>query len=114
MRESEVVRAVKSYLDMRGFWYWRNNVGATVVEGAGRKRFFRYGVKGMPDFTVRVSPTEQVPSGVIWIECKSTRGKLTLEQRHWMGNCRAYGDAYLVVRTPRDIMFFLGGYQKPG
>ena len=102
--EKDVQKAVLQFLALKRVWAWRNNVGATVAEHAGKRRFFRFGSPGMPDIMA------VLPSGKVFhIECKSSTGKQSEAQLEWQKKAEDHGHYYLVIRDVSELFPFFGG-----
>jgi len=92
---------VLEYLALKKVWSWRVNTGGLLDKNG---RLVRFGTKGHPDIVARMRPTCGRPGTVIWIECKSEKGRQTPEQREWQKKAEEYGDTYIVARCVEDVM----------
>jgi hypothetical protein len=110
MKEASLVREVANYLSFREVWFYRANSGA--LRGASGKPV-RFGAKGHPDFYARGKPGgRRGASSVVWIECKTKKGKLSQEQRDWEEKARKHGDIFIVARCLGDVIdVFEGRYR---
>ena len=101
-KETDLVRQVLDYLALRKVWAWRVNVGA-LRDSTGRVVFF--GAKGHPDIIARLKPVGYTGfSGrVVWIECKSPKGKMSEAQKEWREKAITYGDLFIVARSLDDV-----------
>lgn len=99
MKESALVKAILSYCHIRGIAAWRNNTGCVVASYKGRRRFVRYGHKGFADiFGV-------LPGGRFFaIECKTDKGRTTIEQDEFIDSINAIGGLAFVARSLDDVM----------
>lgn len=109
--EREVVRAVQNFFAFsRNVNVWRRNTGAVTADYGNRKRFVRFGVPGMSDLfgIIRKMTCPKcgrvVGRGVhLEIECKRYGGRITAEQKEYMGKIREMGGvAILAVPCPSD------------
>lgn len=91
--ESDVVRSVLDYIQRRGGYAWRQNVGGSTYRSkSGQEYFVRFAEKGASDVVA-------ICGGVVlWIECKTEIGKQRDEQRAWQANIEAVGGRYLIAR----------------
>ena len=48
------------------------------------------------------------PPRLLWLELKTERGRVSLEQDDWLERLRASGQEVYVIRLPRDWDFFTG------
>lgn len=96
VRENEIMGQVREYLTLRGYWFWRNNSG--VARDGGR--FIRYGVPGMPDYTVVLGTGETV-----WVEVKRpVGGQVSLDQTAWMLKAQQHGQRYVLCKDVQDLL----------
>ncbi len=101
IQEREVTKAVKHYLELRG---WRPmRCQRTVVGGA-----FQSGEPGQPDFMFLKYDTEPLHSPgnakVIFIEFKSPSGHLGPKQEEWIARERQRGAVVLVVDNAEEFV----------
>jgi hypothetical protein len=109
MTEKEVQRQILDWLALKGIWHYRVNSGAMVAEYKGKKRFFRFSAKGHPDIVARGKPVGYGFSArVVWIECKSQKGKLSPDQEIWRAEAELHHDVYVVARKLEDIIDVFG------
>ena len=97
--EGGLVKACLAYLKVRGIFAWRNNSRVLPLEGkGGRKGLYRFGVKGGGDiFGV-------LPGGrFLSIECKTAKGKTSLDQEAWMNEVNDQGGLARVVRSIEEL-----------
>ena len=94
--EAGVQRAILDLLAAERILAFRMNSG---VMRAGR-RFVRFGVPGMADVLA-------FPGRVLWIECKSERGRQSPEQASFQRQVESHGHSYLLARTPEDLLRWL-------
>lgn len=94
-KESDIVKAICDYLEMKRHFWWRNNTGAFKTE----KGFYRFGAKGSPDIFVLTD------GGVlISLEVKTKTGKLSPDQKLWQERCEEISAEYYVVRNIDDVI----------
>ena len=100
--EREVLDACLNWLNAQeGIWAWRRNVGMTAWVDKGKKRFARFGQKGMADIEGVVGV--DVDPGMPWrvmgtltacileVESKRIGNKPTDEQAVWLAAIEAAG-----------------------
>lgn len=111
LSERNVMDQVTHLLSLSGLWWHRNNTGAVKLTYKGKVRYVRYGVPGMPDYTV------YLPDGRIWwIEAKSSTGTLRPEQQAWMDRAAEHGHLHTLARSVDDVLptlrpFLGAGYE---
>ena len=108
--ESDVMRAVVDLLNAERIWWMRMNTGAFPLEyetssGARRHRFFRVGKPGTAD--ILCTPQLYGFPGILWIECKASRGKQSDAQRRFEAEVVSHGHFYLLCRGSDDLLDFL-------
>ena len=82
--ERDVMRLVRDYLGLRGWFVMRHQ------QGLGSLR-------GFPDLTA-------LKDGLtIYVECKTPEGNLTADQCKFRRSCENYGGRYLVARGIEDL-----------
>ncbi len=92
-KEHDIQNMILEYLPKMGIFAWRNNTGVTKnfytnKQGITSERFWRAGVKGMPD----ILGVHRATGRFIAIEVKRPGGKLTKEQAEmilWLRECNA-------------------------
>jgi hypothetical protein len=96
MTESEVLRACREYLILRGHFVYRaNNFGSYDKRG----RFIRaHEIKGVPDLEGCTKDGR-----FLGVECKSARGRQTAEQREFGKAVTKRGGVYVVARGISDL-----------
>ena len=99
--EKDVQRQILDYLVRRQVWHRRFNTGALP---GPHGRPIRFGSPGLPDILVRTKI-----GSIIWIECKSSTGKLSEDQRKWKEDMEGFGDIYIVARSVEDAMALFEG-----
>lgn len=103
-RESDVVSAVRQYLEWRGAVVVRVNSGATVLEYKGRKRVIRMAEAGTSDILACL------PDGRFCaMECKrDAASKPTAAQLEFLERVRKAGGIAAIVRTVEDAERAIG------
>lgn len=81
---------------------FRMNTGAMVSESQGRKRFTRFGVKGMADI-LAFQDSGPCVSSPVWLELKSEAGRQTPEQKSFQSQVEEHGHLYRVVRSLEEV-----------
>uniref|UniRef100_A0A6M3LQD4 VRR-NUC domain-containing protein n=1 Tax=viral metagenome TaxID=1070528 RepID=A0A6M3LQD4_9ZZZZ len=113
MKESEVLRACEDYLQYQRnqckLWFTRLNSGDIFMEG----RRFKGAGKGTADLMVvqsfkipaRIETLELnvLATNVIFIECKSSTGKQSPDQRAFQEEVEALGCGYFLVRDLNEL-----------
>lgn len=110
--EGSVRSVVQDYLTTRRYWWTRMQTGAHVAtsETTGKKRFIRFGTKGMADILCIRAVTIATASGtaiclahkVYWIETKGTKGQ-TPEQKLFQKEVEDEGHMYILARSLDDV-----------
>ena len=97
--EGGLVKACLAYLKIRGIFAWRNNTGSFQGFGKGGvRRPVRVGIVGGGDiFGV-------LPGGrFLSIECKTAKGKTSLDQEAFMNEVNDQGGLARVVRSIEEL-----------
>lgn len=82
VRESDVQRAIMDLLAAEKIPFWRMNTGAISGEHNGKRRFFRFGQKGMADLLAAPPAHWDTPMRYwLWIEVKAFGGKQSSDQK---------------------------------
>jgi len=93
--EHETQSAVIEYLQLKGYFYWRNNSGALKTERGG---FIRFGSVGSPDVFV-------LKKGILYgLEIKSLKGKLSEGQIEFKKGMEKHGGKYFIIRSLDDLV----------
>lgn len=110
MKEGHVVKACLEYLNLRGFFAWRNQTGMIALnDGKYGKRVIRQGIKGGADIVCLM------PGGrFLAVECKTphkpgprggTKGTTqTNDQKWFQEEVERRGGIYIVARSIDDLM----------
>lgn len=99
VREQDVLRAVKDFLEVRGFRIWRRNTGGAYALRMGGERFVRFSEPGAADLT-----GWQIGTGrAIEVEIKRpgsrTNPKRDAMQKAWLDRARRDGVIALRVAS---------------
>ena len=93
--ESQILEGCLKYLQVRGIYAWRNNVGAVRIRPG---RFLYFGKKGSSDIL------GILPGGrLLCVECKAKSGRLSPEQKQFLDDTRELGALALVVRGWQEL-----------
>ena len=92
MKEADITRTVRQYLEYRGWRAVRINAGP-------------FGKRGLPDFCFLHYSRRLI----VWIEFKGPGGRLSPEQSAWIEEERRHGATVLVVK---DIDAFVAWYER--
>ena len=95
LTEAEWLRSVGDALDLTG-WAWIHHCPARRAQGKWTTATQGNSAKGFPD-VVAVRPPR-----VLWLELKTERGRVSVEQNSWLDQLRASGQEAHVLRMPRD------------
>ena len=102
MTEQELVQQILLEFGARSdLRLWRANTGAAVRRGGGLVRF---GVPGQADISGIMRPSGRR----IEIECKTTRGTQSKDQRAWQRMIEWAGGLYILARRIEDVRLALG------
>jgi len=98
--EGAVVAAILEYLQLRGIFAWRMNTGATVIKVPnGKDRFLRFGKKGISDIIGILDDGRWLA-----IECKTEKGKASLDQLYFLAEIAKRGGVAFVARSIEDVV----------
>lgn len=100
LAEKEIQASILDYLKYRKGFFWRNNSGAFVGERHGKKRFFRFGLKGSADIIGLVPPDGKF----IAIEVKSKNGNQSPDQRLFQEQIEQNGGIFVLARSVQDVI----------
>ena len=115
LKEKDIQRACLDYLDLKRILYLRLNAGDVFRPGAEGKM---YKVKGCPKGTsdlliLAYTETRKVVAGIskvwveprpIFVECKSTKGKQTPEQKEFESMVKYGGYEYYLIRSIDELI----------
>lgn len=98
MNEAQIQRAICDYLALKKHFFFRVN---TIPVYDSTRQVFRsmpkYAKKGVPDIVV-------IRSGqFIGLEVKTPKGKQSIDQVQFEGECKMAGGRYHVVRSVYDV-----------
>lgn len=105
-RESDLLRACRQLLELRGWVVYRVNSGALPLESGGKRRYVRFGTPGMADLLALREGLCREPA-VLWVETKGPTGTQRASQRAFEKQVKACGCNYLLVRDLRELEAFL-------
>jgi len=93
MKESDLLYAIKQWLDLQKIFFWRNNTGGFIRDG----HFYRFGKVGSSDIFC-------LKDGKLYaIELKSGKGKLTTAQLEFLAQVEKNGGVAIVARKLEDV-----------
>lgn len=96
--ESQVLDAVCQYLDVMGFFFFRvNNNAVYDTKREVFRKHPKWAVKGVPDVVVMTN------GKVVFVEVKTPKGVLSVDQRAFREMCKQERVPYHVVRCVADI-----------
>lgn len=101
--EAAVLNACMEFLAAERIWHRRWNTGA-IRDGNGRP--VRFGQPGDGDILAMPHVTWPHPV-VLWIECKSSDGKQSDDQKLFQSAVEELGHYYLIARSSDDIKEWL-------
>lgn len=103
-RESDILQACLSYLNLRGVFCWRSNNTGIYDPASKRYRAFR-GLKGVADILgVLPRPAGGSRLGVfLAVEVKRPGGKASAEQKWFLGEVARLGGVALCVRSVEEL-----------
>ena len=97
--EKDIQREIMQLLQYKRIWFRRMNTGATQYTDAyGKKRFIRFGSKGMADLLVWFN------NRCWWMEVKTKTGKQNKNQQIFQQEVTQAGMVYIVVRGVADVI----------
>ena len=93
--ERDILKVIKDWLDLKGYFYWRNHTGPVFINN-GQMR--KNPLKGIPDLQ------GIFPNGhSFFIECKRPKGKLSEEQKKWEENLKRNNVVYVEAFSVEDV-----------
>lgn len=114
MSESDLVQAILVEFGARpDLRIWRANV---LVAQDRNGRVIRAGIKGQADISGIMRPSGRR----IEIECKTSTGRQSKEQKRWQAMIEWAGGLYILARRIEDVRLVLGpppsgsGFESPG
>lgn len=117
-REKDLLRLVTDYLAAKKIEFYRMQSGKILGSHKGRSWAVKLCPPGTPDIQIlqpaAIRYTDILPGPIesfyriIWLECKSDRGRPSAEQVLFGSRAIAKGQTYLVVRTLEDVQKVIG------
>lgn len=97
--ESDIVRTICDYLELKRHFFWRNNnIPVYDTKREAYRAMPKYTPKGLPDIIL-------IKDGrFVGIEVKNAKGKLSPHQEVFSARCKQYGALYHVVRSLDDVI----------
>ena len=106
--EAGIQKAILAYLGAVGIIASRSNTGAVAAEYKGKRRYIRFGERGMPDIH------GVLPGGrAIYIEVKGAKGRLSPWQVAQIDRLRRQGALAFVARNVPDVAAMLAFATSP-
>lgn len=99
MKETEIQKQVCEYLANKNHFFWRNN--NTPIYDI-RKKVFR----AMPKYTMRgIADILVITDGgfVVFLEIKTTKGRLSADQRAFRSKCEEVGAEYYIINNKDQL-----------
>jgi hypothetical protein len=98
--ESSILTSIMAWLFwQKGIvWYQRMNSGAYQVGEGRARRYVRFGFKGCPDILGQLSDGR-----LLAIECKTRTGRLSDDQRAFLGRVESGNGIAIVARSISDV-----------
>lgn len=94
--EKDVQRTILDWLELKRIFHYRNNTGA--FKDAGTGAWYKFGAVGSPDIIV-------VKDGkFIGIECKSTTGKQSDNQKEFQLALELAGGRYVLAHSLDEFL----------
>jgi len=100
--EKDIQKAILEYLQIKGYFCWRNNTGAQSSQYNGKTRFFQYGFKGSGDI---LGLTKE--GKFFSIEVKAKGKKPTDSQVEFIQNITKNKGIAFVAYSVEDVQTFL-------
>ena len=97
--ESEISRAIGTYLTSKGYKHWRNQSGQVRVNGG----YMHLGINGLADRTVMLNGCH------LYIEVKTLTGKQKEAQKDFEDKCNELGHHYMIARSVDDVKTMIEG-----
>lgn len=99
MSEADLQKSILDWLAYQKGQYWRQNTGAMPVESNGKKRFIRFGVKGVADI-LGINDKGQF----VAIEVKKKPNKPSQEQETFIQMVNYWGGIGIVAYSLDDVI----------
>lgn len=96
--EKDIQNAICEYLSYKHYFFWRQN-NLSVFNGKEFRALPKYAMKGIPDIILIK------PKGIVmFLEVKTSKGKLSDGQLQFQKKCILTGVDYCVVRSVEDVI----------
>lgn len=96
--ETQLVKACLEWLHLHGIVAWRQNTGAVLAAGKGKRRLVRFGIIGMADIG------GVLPDGrALHIECKLPGRYTSFDQDEFLDSINENGGLGIVVHTLDEL-----------
>lgn len=99
-KETDIQKAICDYLQLKGYFFWRNN--NTPIYNAELKRYRampKYAMAGVPDIIVVLEGGR-----IVFLEVKKKGGRLSEGQQIFQERCAKLNTPYFVVFSIDDII----------
>lgn len=97
VKESDIQASICQYLELKRYFFWRQNVGGVFSNGHYR-RMPKYSMTGVPDIIL-------VKEGIMWgLEVKRPKGKISESQQIFKEKLEKAGGKYHIVTSIDDII----------
>jgi len=96
--EHDLQKLILDYLALHRVFHYRQNTGAFAAEYKGKKRFVRFGVKGLPDIICVVQ------GRYIGIELKREKLEQSKAQVEFQVGLEHAKGKYILARTLEDVI----------
>lgn len=97
MTESDLIRQITDFLNLRRILWWRQNVMGVRVVRNGQEHFYRSGKPGLPDIFV-------ILNGIcIGIEAKVGKNDQSRAQAEFQTDFERAGGHYCLARSLEDV-----------
>jgi len=101
--EADVLRFVENLLRTKGYIFWRENTIGVYDARKGIYRTNPHRRKGVADVTVIVPPN----GTYVGIECKSSSGDMSQDQKYFRDDVMKTGAAYYLIRSQDEALKML-------
>ena len=99
MSESDILRAICDYLEIKHYFFWRANNTPVFDAKRGQFRAFpKYAIKGLPDIQIITDGGFSV-----FLEVKQKGKYQSKDQKEFEKRCKEVGAEYHVVRSLDDM-----------
>lgn len=103
--ETQLIDVTLEYLQCQGIKAWRQNTGGmekryTNKNGIEKKRFVKFGFKGVSDILGLIKPTGRL----LAIECKVGDNKQTLHQQMFQKMIEQNGGLFILAYSLDDVI----------